>query len=160
MGSEEAGDGLAKPFSLYLCEQSRTLSTGGVKLEPNSAELARFSCMDRNRKAVLLAAEWLEGQEPSPWALQDAGSLGPLSDLPECYMEAIVGVDVADLFRQSQKLRADRRELVAEIGDLRKCLGRAAAEPLESLSSRVLGSDSSDREIRRRGQQSFGGRRG
>lgn len=148
------------PFNLFVCEQSRTLSTGGTQVNPASYKPAKLLCTDgnRNRKAVLVAAEWLEGQEPSPWALQDVNCAGPLSDLPECYMEAIVGVEIGDLCRQTQQLRADRRELLAEIDDLRKALGRTSARSDDvnpgspiSPSRASLGHDplQSDREIRR-----------
>lgn len=115
----------AEPFALFCCEHGRSLSEGGTRLDPTSEQPAGLARMVGERSAALLAVEWPAGQEPAPWVLRQVER--PLTEVTEAFLEVIVGVDVVDLCRQTQQLRAERQELLHEVADLRQSLGRFAA---------------------------------
>lgn len=130
-------EGVSPPFTLYFCEQTRHLSSGGRRLDPDSTDPAGLADSFGDRGAALISAEWASNAAPAPWVNQQVG--GPLTDLPECFIEAIVGLDVADLVNQVRLLREDRRELKDEVDDLRRCLGRfsATAAPADPRAAKA-----------------------
>lgn len=111
-----------KPFSLYFCERSRMLTSGGRKLDSSSSEAMPLSELRGDEEPVVaLAVQWPEGCEHSPWLLQQAGSVQ--CRRPDSFLEAIVGVDFKDLTRQMQQLKTERKDLLEELRRLRKWQG-------------------------------------
>mmetsp|Transcript_67278 Transcript_67278/g.217168 ORF Transcript_67278/g.217168 Transcript_67278/m.217168 type:complete len:408 (-) Transcript_67278:65-1288(-) len=122
------------PFELYYCEQVKSLSTSGRRLDPASAEPAPLAIPFSDRGAAMLAAEWSAAAQMPPWVAQQASRA--LRDAPESVVELLLGVDVFDLARQVRVLREHRQELRAEVEDLRRCLGRYTTKAAEAARPR------------------------
>lgn len=132
---QASSSGSKPPFELYHCKQARALTSGGARLDPESREPVVFAPSVVERTAALFVAEWPAGAELPPWVtMQVAGSL---TDLPECYLQLIVGVDVCDLVKQVRSLREDRTALREEVAHLRKCLGRYSVQTARADSRAI-----------------------